>query len=116
MLGGIGSKGAYPKRRPIGGAGFGSMHPATVPRAMAAPSSSVHTMVKIIGAIAWLAGLVLLFLFPPMGLLILLIAIVLSILSLTWTRQARHAEVVAAAKAQPSPAPPLKKSTADRLV
>ena len=83
---------------------------------MAAPSSSVHTMVKIIGAIAWLAGLVLLFLFPPMGFLILLIAIVLSILSLTWTRQARHAEVVAAAKAQPSPAPPLKKSTADRLV
>jgi hypothetical protein len=54
-------------------------------------------MVKVVGAIAWVAGLVFLFLFPPFGLFILFIAAVLSILSLTWTRQARHDEVVTAA-------------------
>ncbi len=64
---------------------------------MAAPNPGTHTAVKIIGAIAWLAGLLFLFLYPPLGILLLLVAIVLSILSLTWTRQARHAEVVAAA-------------------
>ena len=64
---------------------------------MAAPSPSAHTAVKVIGGIAWIAGLALLVAFPPLGFLILLGAIVLSILSLTWTRQARHDELVAAA-------------------
>ena len=64
---------------------------------MAAPSPSAHTAVKVVGGIAWIAGLVLLFVAPPFGFLVLLVAVVLSILSLTWTRQARHEEVVAAA-------------------
>ena len=63
---------------------------------MAAPSSGAHTAVKVIGGIAWVSGLVLLFLVPPIGVLILVVAVALSLLSLTWTRQARHAEVVAA--------------------
>ncbi len=53
-------------------------------------------MVKIAGAVAWILGVIFLFLFLPLGVFLLVVAVVLSILSLAWTRQARADEVVAA--------------------
>ena len=51
------------------------------------PSKPAHEIVKVIGGIAWLGGLILLLVKAPLGVLVLLIAFVLSILSLVWTRQ-----------------------------
>ena len=51
------------------------------------PSKPAHEIVKVIGGIAWLGGLILLLVNAPLGVLVLLIAFVLSILSLVWTRQ-----------------------------
>jgi hypothetical protein len=59
-------------------------------------------VIRLVGALSWLLGLLLLLLFPPLGLLILLLALVLSILSVTRTRRERHEELIAAMKA---PAP-----------
>ena len=51
------------------------------------PSKAAHEIVKVIGGIAWLGGLILVLVNAPLGVLVLLIAFVLSILSLVWTRQ-----------------------------
>ena len=64
---------------------------------MALPRKAAHTVVQITGAVAWVFGLIFLFLFLPLGVFLLVVASVLSIVSLTWTRQARHDEVVGAA-------------------
>ena len=55
------------------------------------PSKATHEIVKAIGGIAWLIGLILLFVKAPLGVLVLLVALLLSILSLVWSRQ--HADV-----------------------
>jgi hypothetical protein len=83
-----------------------------------------HSAVKVIGAILWFVGFILLFVAFPLGFLILIVALILSILSLTWTRQARYNEqmeaqeattaAVEAATTQQAPPPPTE-SSADRL-
>jgi len=76
-----------------------------------------HSFVKVAGGILWFVGLILLLVFPPVGFLLLIVALILSILSLGWTRQARHDEqmeaqattasaVAAAAVPQQPPLPP----------
>ncbi len=60
--------------------------------------AGVHEVVKIVGGIAWPVGFVLLFVIPTFGILVLLLAIVLSVLSIVWTRQRRHAELVQATR------------------
>jgi hypothetical protein len=56
--------------------------------------NAAHSVVKVVGAILWFVGFIFLFIATPFGLLILVVALILSILSLTWTRQARHDELV----------------------
>ena len=56
----------------------------------------MHEVIKIVGGIAWPVGIVMLFVVPSFGILVLLLAIVLSALSIVWTRQSRHAELVQA--------------------
>ena len=51
------------------------------------PSKATHEIVKVIGGIAWLGGLILLFVNAPLSVLVLLIALILSILSVVWTRR-----------------------------
>ena len=84
------------------------------PRPPSGVKKGVHEVVELVGGIAWLVGLVTLFILPPLGLLILLVAIILTILSVVWTRQRRHQELVQAAspKAVPTVAP---KTPQDRL-
>lgn len=61
--------------------------------------NSLHGIVKAIGAILWFVGFIFLFVATPFGFALLVIALILSILSLTWTRQARHDELVNATSA-----------------
>ncbi len=64
-----------------------------------------HEIVKLICGILWLFGIPMLFLFPPFGVFILFFAIILSILSVVWTRQRRHddlVEIVEAASSRPA--------------
>ncbi len=65
----------------------------------------MHEIVKLAGGLAWPVGLIVLFLLPPLGLTILFFAIVLTILSTSWTRQRRHNELVQAAS------PPMRSPT-----
>jgi ABC-type transport system involved in cytochrome bd biosynthesis fused ATPase/permease subunit len=51
-----------------------------------------HSVVKVVGAILWFVGFIALFVAAPFGIVLLGFALVLSILSLTWTRQARYNE------------------------
>jgi hypothetical protein len=79
----------------------------------------VYEIVKLIGGVAWLVGLVMLFLLPPLGILILLLAIVLTILSVVWTRQRRQNELIQAlsspmARPNPADAPAPSSPTAHR--
>ena len=79
----------------------------------------VYEIVKLIGGVAWLVGLVMLFLLPPLGILILLLAIVLTILSVVWTRQRRQNELIQAlsspmARPNPADAPAASSPTAHR--
>lgn len=62
------------------------------------PSKATHEIVKVVGGIAWLVGLILLFVNAALALLVLLIALILSVLSLVWTRQRRHDDLLEAAK------------------
>ena len=74
------------------------------PRPSGGFKRGVHEIVKIVGGIAWPVGIVTLFVLPPFGILILLLAIVLTILSVVWTRQRRHDELIQAASS-PTAAP-----------
>jgi hypothetical protein len=64
-----------------------------------------HSVVKLVGGILWVPAIVLLFLVPFLGVFFVLVAIILSILSLVWTRQARHDEFVEASSCPPPPPP-----------
>lgn len=75
---------------------------------------------KFVGAMFWLFGLVFLFLLPPFGMFILLIAVLISVFTATKTRGRRHNEIVGAVgkippAAQPSTSAPPPHSVADRL-
>jgi hypothetical protein len=64
----------------------------------------------------YIVGFVSLFVFPPLGLVFLVVAVLLSILSLTWTREQRHGELLAATGGtKTARARPVAPSTADRL-
>ena len=76
-----------------------------VPRPSGGFKRGVHEIVKLIGGILWLVGIPMLFLFPPLGVFIVFFAIILSILSVVWTRQRRHddlVEIVEAASSRPA--------------
>jgi ABC-type transport system involved in cytochrome bd biosynthesis fused ATPase/permease subunit len=85
--------------------------------------NAAHSAVKVIGAVLWFVGFILLFVAFPFGFMILVVALILSILSLTWTRQARYDQqidaqaattaAVKAATAQQTPPP--TESSSDRL-
>ena len=53
---------------------------------------------KIVGAVAWVAGLLLLLLSPALGWLVLFVAVVISISTATRTRQQRHKELLEAVR------------------
>ena len=84
------------------------------PRPSGGTKKFVHEVVKLIGGISWLVGLIMLFVRPPLGIVILLFAMVLTILSVTWTRQRRHDELVGSA-ARTAAAPTSPKGTVARL-
>jgi hypothetical protein len=81
-----------------------------------------HSLVKVVGAVAWLVGVFFVFVLPPLGVGILLVAIILSVLSIIWTRQARHDGPIEVSEAGPRaarqaaapiPPPPPGASTAN---
>lgn len=72
-------------------------------------------LAKIIGALVWIVGLVLLFVLWPVGVLVLVLAVIISIYTATKTREKRHKEIVQAAS-QGRPAPSKRApSTSERL-
>jgi hypothetical protein len=66
----------------------------------------VSELIKVIGALMWLGGMILLFVAPPLGFLVLVGAIVLSFLSLVRTRRERHEELLAATQSPRYQEPP----------
>lgn len=72
-------------------------------------------LVKIVGALAWIVGLITLFLFPPVGMLVLLVAGVISIYTATKTRDKRHKDLVRAASQASKPTQKTAPSLSDRL-
>jgi Flp pilus assembly protein TadB len=58
----------------------------------------MQELVKFGGAILWIVGLVGLFLDPVFGMLVLVVALMLSIWSVQRTRQRRHQEVLDATR------------------
>lgn len=54
-------------------------------------------LAKIIGALAWVVGIFTIFLVPPLGIIALLVAVLITIYTVTKTREQRHQEVVHAA-------------------
>ncbi len=76
--------------------------------------------VKIIGAVAWLLGILFFFVFPPVGIVMLLVALIITIGSaVSRTRSQRHDEMLQAMRVseKQSQTPPVTspKSTADEL-
>ena len=76
---------------------------------------TVLELVKIVGGIAWVVGLVMLFVVPTAGILILALAIALTIVSVNRTREHRHKELLAAAQPRQTPEAQKPPDLADRL-
>lgn len=53
---------------------------------------------KIVGAITWVAGFIFLLVVPVLGVVVLIVAALLSVQSATKTRERRHQEILDATK------------------
>ncbi len=76
-------------------------------------------LVKFVGGISWVIGILFLFAVPPIGFLILLVALLCTIYATSKTREKRHAELLAASSSQTTapaqPASTPQPSVASRL-
>jgi len=86
--------------------------------------NTVHPMLevaKFVGAMVWIVGFIFVFIFPPVGFFILLVALLISIATASRTRELRHQEIVSLAgkgplvTRPPTPSSPPKPSVSDRL-
>ena len=58
-------------------------------------------LAKFVGALAWVVGVVMLFVAPVFGVVVLLVALLLSVWSTQKTREKRHQELVNATRQRP---------------
>jgi hypothetical protein len=62
-------------------------------------------LIKLVGGVSWIVGVVTLFVSPIFGVIILGVAVLATIASVTRTRERRHQELLDAARQRPEDPP-----------
>lgn len=58
----------------------------------------MHELIKIVGVFAWVIGFIMLFVVPVFGVMLLILAVLLTVRNISITREQRHQELLEASR------------------